>query len=148
MGSGTCILTEEIARAICEDWALTDKSFARIASELREEDHKVWPADISDWIKKKTPVTIDDSVYNLHDLLAGYRVSKEMDMMQTMLNIANTAAERQEDPRVTRNRIIAYNNVITHMQTRNLDPSGIGEAIGILPYNPRLHTESRDGTIN
>lgn len=144
----TSALTEAVARGICEDWALTDKSFAQIARELRSEGHTVWPADISNWIKNKTQVTIDDETHILHDLLVGYRVAKELDMIQIMINIANTAEERMEPPAVTRNRINAYDKAIAHMQTRNL-VSPVDQEFGfVVPYNPMFDEASKDAETN
>ena len=157
MASNPGVLTEEIAKALVEDWA-DGKSFAAIIRELQSEGHKIHPCDVTWWVALNTEVTIFSESHTLRDLLQTVYPYRVMDLINSMIQIADDGAVIQKlddgtvkmtDPRHVRNQINARKHAIDVMTPKwaNVEPTE--EDMGfVIPYNPLFEKASKDAKPN
>lgn len=145
-GSGTCVLTPEIARALAEDWA-DGHSVASITADLRAEGHKVWPADVTWWCIDNRKVMVAGKEYGFRELMTATYPRRVMDMYNEAVEIADSSAKRKEDPRLTAVRVNVRLHAIRAMTPKHVQLD-VSETRGfVLPYND-LFAASEDAKPN
>lgn len=128
-GSGTCILTPEIACAIAEEWA-EGKSFAKIVSSLRQEGHTLNNPDITWWLIDNREVEIAGQTYRFRELLESIYPHRVFDLLNEAIEIVDKAAKDKTSPWHAKNQMNVRMHAISAMTPKHvLLPADMGRVI-------------------